>query len=98
MSNKSPLDYQLNTPLRKKRSLFSNLLVDPILIVSILIILIFGLFALYSASGQLMSMVLKQGSYILFGLIMMLFISQIDQAVYKGFLTVSYTHLRAHET
>jgi len=86
MSNKSPLDYQLNTPLHKKRSLFSNLLVDPILIVSILIILIFGLFALYSASGQLMSMVLKQGSYILFGLIMMLFISQIDQTVYKGFL------------
>ena len=86
MSGKAPLDYQLNTSFGSKRASLSKVLIDPILVFSLLSILIFGLFVLYSASGQLTSMVFRQSIYIVIGLLLMFFISRLDQSVYKSFL------------
>ena len=86
MSNKIPLDYQLNTAMDIDRSNLSKLLIDPLLVLSLLIILGFGLFILFSASGQSINMVIRQAIYIGLGLISMLFISRLDQTVYKNLL------------
>ena len=85
MSNKAPLDYQLNTSFGKRKFTLSKLLVDPILVFSLLTILIFGLFVLFSASGQDVVMVMKQSIYVAIGLFLMFFISRLDQSVYKSF-------------
>ena len=81
MSKKIPLDYQLNTAMDIDRSNLSKLLIDPLLVLSLLIILGFGLFILFSASGQSINMVIRQAIYIGLGLISMLFISRLDQSV-----------------
>ena len=86
MSNKAPLDYQLNTSFGTKKFTLSKLLIDPILVFSLLTILIFGLFVLFSASGQTVVMVMKQSIYVAIGLFLMFFISRLDQSVYKSFL------------
>ena len=86
MSNKAPLDYQLNTSFGTKKFTLSKLLIDPILVFSLLTILIFGLFVLFSASGQTTVMVIKQSIYVAIGLFLMFFISRLDQSVYKSFL------------
>tara|TARA_B100001123_G_scaffold436873_1_gene568005 strand:- start:6912 stop:8039 length:1128 start_codon:yes stop_codon:yes gene_type:complete len=86
MSNKAPLDFQLNTSFGINKFTLSKLLIDPILIFSLLTILIFGLFVLFSASGQTGVMVIKQSIYISIGLFLMFFISRLDQSVYKSFL------------
>ena len=85
MSNKAPLDYQLNTSFGTRKFTLSKLLIDPILVFSLLTILIFGLFVLFSASGQTAVMVMKQSIYVAIGLILMFFISRLDQSVYKSF-------------
>ena len=85
MSNKAPLDYQLNTSFGTKKFTLSKLLIDPILVFSLLTILIFGLFVLFSASGQTAVMVMKQSIYVAIGLFLMFFISRLDQSVYKSF-------------
>ena len=85
MSNKAPLDYQLNTSFGTKKFTLSKLLIDPILVFSLLTILIFGLFVLFSASGQTTVMVIKQSIYVAIGLLLMFFISRLDQSVYKSF-------------
>ena len=86
MSNKAPLDYQLNTSFGTRKFTLSKLLIDPILVFSLLTILIFGLFVLFSASGQTTVMVIKQSIYVAIGLFLMFFISRLDQSVYKSFL------------
>ena len=85
MSNKAPLDYQLNTSFGTRKFTLSKLLIDPILVFSLLTILIFGLFVLFSASGQTIVMVMKQSIYVVIGLFLMFFISRLDQSVYKSF-------------
>ena len=85
MSNKAPLDYQLNTSFGTRKFTLSKLLIDPILVFSIITILIFGLFVLFSASGQTVVMVMKQSIYVAIGLFLMFFISRLDQSVYKSF-------------
>ena len=85
MSNKAPLDYQLNTSFGTRKFTLSKLLIDPILVFSLLTILIFGLFVLFSASGQTVVMVMKQSVYVAIGLFLMFFISRLDQSVYKSF-------------
>ena len=85
MSNKAPLDYQLNTSFGTKKFTLSILLIDPFLVLSLLTILIFGLFVLFSASGQTVVMVMKQSIYVAIGLFLMFFISRLDQSVYKSF-------------
>ena len=84
MSNKAPLDYQLNTSFGTRKFTLSKLLIDPILVFSLLTILIFGLFVLFSASGQTAVMVMKQSIYVAIGLFLMFFISRLDQSVYKS--------------
>ena len=86
MSGKAPLDYQLNTSFGSKRASLSKVLIDPILVFSLLSILVFGLFVLFSASGQITPMVFRQSIYIVIGLLLMFFISRLDQSVYKSFL------------
>jgi len=86
MPRKAPLDFQLNTNLDGNKTTSSKIFIDPVLFLSLITILIFGLFVLYSASGQSISMVSRQASYIVFGLILMMFISRLDQALYKSFL------------
>ena len=86
MSNKAPLDYQLNTSLDRNRSTFTKILIDPQLVLSIVTILVFGLFVLYSASGQSTNMVFRQSIYVVTGLILMFTISRLDQSIYKSFL------------
>jgi len=86
MSGKAPLDYQLNTSFGSKRDTLSKVLIDPILVFSLLSVLVFGLFVLFSANGQLTSMVFRQSIYIVIGLLLMFFISRLDQSVYKSFL------------
>ncbi|MCS5547686.1 MAG: rod shape-determining protein RodA [SAR86 cluster bacterium] len=85
MSNKAPLDYQLNTSFGTRKFTLSKLLIDPILVFALLTILIFGLFVLFSASGQTAVMVMKQSIYVAIGLFLMFFISRLDQSVYKSF-------------
>ena len=85
MSNKAPLDYQLTPRFGTRKFTLSKLLIDPILVFSLLTILIFGLFVLFSASGQTVVMVMKQSIYVAIGLFLMFFISRLDQSVYKSF-------------
>ena len=86
MSGKAPLDYQLNTSFGRKRASFSKVLIDPILVFALLSILVFGLFVLFSASGQVTPMVFRQSIYIIIGLLLMFLISRLDQSIYKSFL------------
>ena len=79
----SPLDYQLNSSLSRSKDSFIS---DPVLFGSIILLLSFGLIALYSASGQDLSMLYKQASYVIFGIILMLFISKIQERYYRPFL------------
>ena len=81
MSNKAPLDYQLNTSFGTRKFTLSKFLIDPILVFSLLTIIIFGLFVLFSASGQAVVMVMKQSIYVAIGLFLMFFISRLDQSV-----------------
>ena len=81
--SRNPLDYQLNSSLNKSNSSF---ITDPILFTAVLAILTFGLVCLYSASGQDISMVTKQGIYISLGIILMLIISSIKERYYRPFL------------
>ena len=69
MSKKGPLDYQLNTTLGSNKINVLNSFIDPLLVISICTVLVFGLFILYSASGQSKTMVSLQAIYIGFGLI-----------------------------
>ena len=86
MSRKAPLDFQLYTNLGNRRATYSRILIDPLLVLSLVTILTFGLFALYSASGKSITMVLSQALYISFGLILMFIISRLDPTVYKSYL------------
>ena len=86
MSKKGPLDYQLNTTLGSNKINFLNSFIDPLLVISICTVLVFGLFILYSASGQSKTMVFLQAIYIGFGLIFMFIISRLDERIYKSFL------------
>ena len=69
MTRKAPLDFQLNTNLDGNKTTSSKIFIDPVLFLSLITILIFGLFVLYSASGQSINMVSRQAVYIVFGLI-----------------------------
>ena len=88
--SRAPLDYQLNSSIGRKSFSFKRFLIDPILVVSLITVLCFGLFVLYSASGQLSSMVFRQSIYIGLGLLIMSFISNLDPSVYKSFLLHLY--------
>ena len=90
MSRRAPLDYEINNPLTNNSYSFSGLFKDLPLFISLCIVLGFGLFMLYSASGQSIGMVSRQLIYILLGLLLMLLVAQLKPESYKNILMNSY--------
>ena len=90
MSRRPPLDYEINNPLTTNSYSFSMVFKDLPLFVSLCIVLGFGLFMLYSASGQSIGMVSRQLIYIILGLFFMLLVSQLRPESYKNILMNSY--------
>ena len=90
MSRRAPLDYEINNPLTNNSYSFSRVFKDLPLFVSLCIVLGFGLFMLYSASGQSFEMVSRQLIYIILGLSFMLVVAQLRPESYKNILMNSY--------
>ena len=90
MSRRAPLDYEINNPLTNNSYSFSGLFKDLPLFISLCVVLGFGLFMLYSASGQSIGMVSRQLIYILLGLLLMLLVAQLKPESYKNILMNSY--------
>jgi len=90
MSRRAPFDYEINNPLINNSNLFSRLFKDLPLFISICVVLVFGLFMLYSASGQSIGMLLRQSIYIILGLFFMLLVAQLRPESYKNLLMNSY--------
>ena len=90
MSRRAPLDYEINNLLTNNSYSFSRVFKDLPLFVSLCTILGFGLFMLYSASGQSIGMVSRQLIYIILGLFFMLLVAQLRPESYKNILMNSY--------
>ena len=90
MSNRNPLDYTINKPITGSLNPFLYVVKDSILFFSLSLILSFGLFMLYSASGQSLNMVSRQLTYIFGGLILMMVIAHLRPSSYKNLLMHSY--------
>ena len=90
MSRRAPLDYEINSPLTNSSNSFYKLFKDIPLFFALSLILGFGLFMLYSASGQSIVMVSRQLIYILAGLFLMLLVAQLKPESYKNVLMNSY--------
>ena len=90
MSNRNPLDYTINKPITGSFNPFIYIVKDSILFFSLSLILSFGLFMLYSASGQSLNMVFRQLTYIFGGLILMMVIGHLRPSSYKNLLMHSY--------
>ena len=90
MSNRNPLDYTINKPITGSFNPFLYVVKDSILFFSLSLILSFGLFMLYSASGQSLNMVFRQLTYIFGGLILMMIIAHLRPSSYKNLLMHSY--------
>ena len=90
MSRRAPLDYEINNLLTNNSYSFSRVFKDLPLFVSLCTVLGFGLFMLYSASGQSIGMVSRQLIYIILGLFFMLVFAQLRPASYKNILMNSY--------
>ena len=88
--SKKALDYNLNRPFSSSGVSLSFIFKDNILVFSVLTVLVFGLFMLYSASGQSESMVIRQSVYVGLGFIGMLFIAQINPNSYQNILMNLY--------
>ena len=90
MSNRNPLHYTINKPITGSFNPFLYVVKDSILFFSLSLILSFGLFMLYSASGQSLNMVFRQLTYIFGGLILMMVIAHLRPSSYKNLLMHSY--------
>lgn len=90
MSRRAPLDYEINNLLTNNSYSFSRVFKDLPLFVSLCTVLGFGLFMLYSASGQSIGMVSRQLIYIIVGLFFMLQVAQLRPESYKNILMNSY--------
>ena len=90
MSRRAPLDYEINSPLTNSSNSFYKLFKDIPLFFALSLILGFGLFMLYSASGQSIVMVSRQLIYIIAGLFLMLLVAQLKPESYKNILMNSY--------
>ena len=89
MAKLRPLEHTLNTRLGEVTysKKLSSILVDIPLILSLIVTLVFGLFILYSASGQSDLMITRQGIYIIFGIIFMIAIAQLQIKTYQAMAT-----------
>ncbi len=90
MSRRAPLDYEINNPLTNSSNSLYKIFKDIPLFFALSLILSFGLFMLYSASGQSIAMVSRQLIYIIAGLFLMLLVAQLKPESYKNVLMNSY--------
>ena len=88
--SKRVLDYNLNRAFSSSGISLSFIFKDTVLVFSVLTVLVFGLFMLYSASGQSESMVIRQSVYVVLGFMGMLFIAQINPNSYQNILMNLY--------
>ena len=88
--SRRPLDYLLNNPVRVKRFTFSGIVKDVPLFFSVIVLLIFGFFMLYSASGQSEAMLLRQIFFSCLGLFLMILIAQFNLISYRLVLIYFY--------
>lgn len=88
--SKKALDYNLNRPFSSSGVSLSFIFKDNILVFTVFTVLVFGLFMLYSASGQSEPMVIRQSVYVGLGFIGMLFIAQINPNSYQNILMNLY--------
>lgn len=75
---------------RPQRSLLDRLHIDGLLLVSLLILVGFGMVILYSASDRNVDLLVRQGSRILFGLVLMILIAQIPPDSLKRWALIFY--------
>jgi len=82
-----PLEHSLNTKIGNTSYLHRvNLIfIDFPLVISLFLLLSFGLLILFSASGQSYEMVYRQASYILLGIFLMLIFAQLRINIYHTF-------------
>jgi rod shape determining protein RodA len=85
-----PLDYNLNNPISSGRFSLTSLFTDAILVFAVLAVLVFGLFMLYSASGQSEIMVIRQFAYVILGFSSMILISKFKPTSYQYILIHLY--------
>ncbi len=71
-------------------SIYSKLHIDPVLLAALLALSIIGLFILYSASGQSIEMVTRQGVYLAVGFLLMIVIAQFPPYVFMQWSTLMY--------
>ena len=87
MTKYKPLEHSLYSRLGEKSftSRLSSIVIDYPLVLSIIALLIFGLFILYSASGPSFSMMIRQSIYILLGIFVMFILAQFKVKSYEAF-------------
>lgn len=62
----------------RRPSIWQRLHIDPMLLLLLLILSVFGLFVLYSASGQSLETIKRQGRFFLIAYSCMIFVAQLD--------------------
>ncbi|PIE41310.1 MAG: rod shape-determining protein RodA [Gammaproteobacteria bacterium] len=84
--SKRDFSHQLQSngnPVTQRVSLMQTVHLDPPLLGGLLLLISGGLFVLYSASGESIDMVWRQGSRLVAGLVVMMFLAQIPPRTYK---------------
>lgn len=76
--------------LAQRDSLWRRLHIDPWLLLLLLILTLFGMVVLYSASGQSMSTVIRQGRFFLIAYAVMFAIAQVDTERIKRLAPLAY--------
>ncbi len=79
-----------NHTLRTPPSLSLRLHIDPFLLTTLLLFCSVGLIVLYSASGQSLSMVMRQATYLLAGFVGMIIVAQIPPRMMQYFAMAGY--------
>ena len=79
-----------NHDLRAAPSLSSRLHIDPVLLLMLVGICSVGLFILYSASGQDLSMVLRQAIYMVVGFVTLFVVAQIPPRFLQRLTPIAY--------
>ncbi|AKQ33581.1 rod shape-determining protein RodA [Candidatus Coxiella mudrowiae] len=78
----SPLNYETQLKRRVAQLRWQSLHIDPWLVVLVSVLAVFGLFILFSASNQNLSVMIKQLSWLLVGFMVMFFFAHISPKFY----------------
>jgi rod shape determining protein RodA len=76
--------------LARRVSIWQRLHIDPILLLLLLVLTGFGLIVLYSASGQSMNTIMRQGRFLLIAYVSMFIIAQLDVERIKRLAPLGY--------